>query len=82
VEPICPDFSAAAVVLFACCGAEVYLSIVQAIMIHVVNEYVMRDFEEISVHLDDESFLTILQAYCPHSVESATVCGDVPFVFA
>jgi hypothetical protein len=40
----------------------------------------MRDFEDLAVHLDDEPFLAILQAGCPHGIESATACGDVPFV--
>jgi hypothetical protein len=81
MEPVCPDLSAAAVVLFACCRAEVCLSIIKAVMIYVVNEYMMRDFEDLAVHLDDEPFPAILQAGCPHGIESATACGDVPFVF-
>jgi len=80
VESVCPDLSAAAVVLFTGCGAEVCLAIVQAIMIYVVNEQVMRDFEDAAVHLDDDSFPAILQAGCPDGIEGAAACGDVPFV--
>ena len=50
-------------------------------MIYVVNEYVMRDLEDLAVHLDDEPF-SVLQADCPHGIKSATASGDVPFVFA
>ena len=50
-------------------------------MIYVVNEYVMWDFEDPAVHLDDDSLFAVLQTGCPHGIESATACCDVPFVF-
>lgn len=80
MEAVYPDLSAVAVVLCAGCRAEICLSIVQAIMIYVVNKYMMWDFEDPAVHLDDDELSAILQAGCPHGIESATACGDVPFV--
>ena len=74
MEAACPGLSAAAIVLFTGCGAKVCLAIVQAIMIYVVNEYVMGDFEDAAVHLDDEPFLAVLQAGCPDGIEGAAAC--------
>jgi len=50
-------------------------------MIYVVNEYMMWDFENLAVHLDDDALSAIFQAGCPHGIESAAARGDVPFVF-
>ena len=76
------DLSAVSVVLCACCGAEVCLSIVQAVMIYVVNEHVVGDFEDLAVHLDDDSLAVFLEVGVADGVKGACASGDMPFVFA
>jgi len=72
--------SAVAVVLCAGCGAEVCFSIVQAIVIYVVNEFVIWDFENLAVHFDNDPLFLFLQAGCTHGVEGAFAPANVPFV--
>jgi hypothetical protein len=74
------ELSAVAVVLCAGCGAEICLSIVQAIVIYMVNEYVIWDFENLAVHFDNDSLFLLLQAGCAHGVEGAFAPANVPFV--
>jgi len=50
-------------------------------MIYVVNKYTTGNFEDLSVHLDDDA-LVVVRADCPHSIESAPAPADVPFVFS
>lgn len=63
--------SAVAVVLCSGCRAEVCLSVVEAIVIDVVNEYVIWDFENLAVHFDNDSLFLLLEPGCAHGVEGA-----------
>ena len=74
------ELSAVAVILCAGSGAEICFSIVQAIVIYMVNEYVIRDFKNLAVHFDNDSLFLLLEASCAHGVEGVFAPTNVPFV--
>ena len=74
------DFSAIARVLSSRGGAEVCLSIVQSVMIDVVNEHVIGNLKDLAVHFDDDSLFIFFEADCSNGVKGAFTPGNVPFV--
>ena len=76
-----PALSAVAGVLGARGGAEICVSIIQAVMIYVVYEHRSGDLENLAVHLNDDSLSTSVLAYISHGVKCAGAPDDVPFVF-
>ncbi len=74
------SFFRIAVVLGATCGAEVCLSIVETVMVDVVNDMAGRDFYYTAVHVNRGRCFSC--GGVALSVKGIAVFGNVPFVFA
>ncbi len=76
------DLAAVSGVLGLRGGAEVGPSIVQAVMVDMVNEHTVGHFEDRAVHFEDDSLLADPLAGVAYGVERAPGADDVPFVLA
>ena len=74
------SFFGIAVVLGAACGAEVCLSIVEAVMVDVINNVAGRNFNYTSMHVNGSSYFSCRGVAL--GVKRAAVFSNVPFVFA
>jgi len=74
------SFLRIAVVLGTACGAEVCLSIVEAVMVDVVNDAAGRDFYDTAVHVNGGRCFSC--GGVALGVKCVAVFGNVPFVFA
>ena len=74
------SFLRIAVVLGAARGAEVRLSIVEAVMVDMVNDIARGDFYYTTVHVNGGGYFSC--GGVALGVKGAAVFGNVPFVFA
>jgi len=73
-------FFGVAVVLCTACRAEVCLSIVETVMVYMVNNMAGRDFYYTAVHINGGSCFSCGSVAL--GVKGAAIFGNVPFVFA
>jgi hypothetical protein len=73
------SFFPVAVVLGTACGAQVRFSIVEAIMVYVVNDAAGRDFYYTAVHVNGGRYFSC--GGVALGVKCIAVFGNVPFVF-
>ena len=70
-----------AVVLCSCGETKVCLSIVEAVVVYVVDDQARRNFYYTAVHIYGGSLALSTDAGIAFGIEGVAVFGDVPFVF-
>ena len=82
VVVISVDLAAVSGVLGLGGGAKVGPSIVQAVMVDMVNEHAIGHFEDRAVHFEDDSLLAEPLAGIAYGVKRAPGADDMPFILA
>ncbi len=63
------------------CGAEVGLSIVQAVMVYMVNEKMVGRVDNLTVHLNRRPLFAFADSDISGGIECIFVLFGMPFVF-